>query len=218
MRFARDAEVVNWQGKKIGEVDRVVVDPKTKEVTHLVVRKGHIFFKDKVLPIDRVERAAEDRVELKKGVENAEDLPDFQEIHYVAADDAEGEPLPHAGYAPALAWYYPVPGVAWWGYYPGFDAPYFVRETDTHIPEGTIAIAEGAKVRGSDGSEVGTVEHICTEPTESRVTHIVIVRGLVSKERRLIPVNWLDTVSDDEISLKVSSRTVNDLPGQSKID
>jgi len=37
--------------KKIGEVDSLIYDGETKKVTDLVIRRGHVFTKDVVLPI-----------------------------------------------------------------------------------------------------------------------------------------------------------------------
>jgi sporulation protein YlmC with PRC-barrel domain len=40
--------------QKLGEVERVVFDARTKRITALVVRRGFVFHRDVVLPIDRV--------------------------------------------------------------------------------------------------------------------------------------------------------------------
>ena len=40
MQFKQGATVSTYDGKNVGHVDRVVLNPKTKEVTHIVVRKG----------------------------------------------------------------------------------------------------------------------------------------------------------------------------------
>jgi hypothetical protein len=40
--------------------------------------------------------------------------------------------------------------------------PYVVK-TERQIPEGTVALEEGAKVIGSDGEHVGKIERIFTD-------------------------------------------------------
>ena len=74
MQFNENAEVQTASGEKVGRIDRVVMDPKSKELTHFVVRKGLIFTTDKVIPLDQVESADGDRVVLKAGAGEADDL------------------------------------------------------------------------------------------------------------------------------------------------
>ncbi len=216
MQFKENADVVTWDGEKVGRVDRVVVDPRTSEVTDLVVKKGVLFTHDKVLPIDCIDKATEDRVVLKKDSGNLEDFPDFEETHYVPMDQAD--PAEQAGLIRPMAWYYPFPGEGWWGTYPGYGRPPFVVSTEKNIPEGTIPIKEGSRVLGRDGEHVGDVERIYTEPTENRVTHFVIVRGLISKERKLIPTAWVDEVAEDRIRLSVNKVLIDRLPLYSPAD
>ena len=49
MRFNKGATVQDQAGKRIGRIDRVVLDPKTKKVPHLVVEKAILFTEDRVV-------------------------------------------------------------------------------------------------------------------------------------------------------------------------
>lgn len=51
MQFKQGTHVYTIDGKDVGAIDRVVLDPKTDEVTHVVVRRGWLFSEDKVVPI-----------------------------------------------------------------------------------------------------------------------------------------------------------------------
>jgi uncharacterized protein YrrD len=97
MQFIEEADVVTADGRKVGQVDRVVMDPKTLVVTHLVVRKGFLFSRDKIVPIDQVDGVREDRIELGKGIENSDELPDFEETQYASVGDVASLKLPAAG-------------------------------------------------------------------------------------------------------------------------
>jgi sporulation protein YlmC with PRC-barrel domain len=46
MQFKENAEVFTSTGEKDGRIDRVVIDPNSNELTHLVVKKGFLFTKD----------------------------------------------------------------------------------------------------------------------------------------------------------------------------
>jgi uncharacterized protein YrrD len=216
MQFKENAVVLTSSGQKVGRIDRVVINPKSHEVTHFVVKKGLLFTEDKVIAIDDVDSATEERVLLKKGRQDPDDFPDFEETQYVPVKEdrtAEGQ---SSGGRDPLAWYYPLPGGAWWRArnfdYPGMPKPSYVRKTDTNIPEGTVALEEGAKVLSADGEHVGDIERVYADDEEQRVTHLVISQGLVSKSRRLIPSMWVDSVSEEIVRLSVGERFIEALP------
>jgi len=216
MQFNENAEVFTSTGEKVGRIDRVVIDPKSDELTHLVVKKGFLFTKDKVVPIDQVETTTEDRVELKSGPADPDEFPDFEETHYIKALESGKFAKRELGGVKPLAWYYPLPGGAWWrmgmGAYPGYPQPRYLRKTELNIPDDTVPLEEGAKVVSTDGEHVGEVERIYTEEEEQRVTHILISKGMISKTRKLIPTMWVEHVLEDEVQLSISKNFVDDLP------
>jgi hypothetical protein len=89
--------------------------------------------------------------------------------------------------------------------------PYVVK-TERQIPEGTVALEEGAKVIGSDGEHVGNIERIFTDSQENRATHLLIEEGFILKEKKLVPTNWINLVFEDEVHLSVGSEHVDSLP------
>jgi uncharacterized protein YrrD len=218
MQFKRGANVFASDGQKVGEIARVAIDPRTDEVTHVVVEKGFLLTADKVVPISLIGPAAEDRVTLRENAGDLEALPDFEERHYVLLDEERLKKVSAKGYASPLHWYPPV-GTTWWrsgGYlgYPGFfgyPVPPYVVETERNIPEGTVALKEGAKVVSRDGEHVGDVEAVLTDPEEDRATHLVISQGLLLKERKLVPTSWISTVLPDEVHLAVGAHLIEGL-------
>jgi uncharacterized protein YrrD len=216
MQFNENAEVFTSTGEKVGRIDRVVIDPKSDELTHLVVKKGFLFTKDKVIPLDHVETTTEDRVELKPGPEDPDEFPDFEETHYIRAQASGKFAKRDLGGIKPLAWYYPLPGGAWWrmgmGAYPGYPQPPYLRQTELNIPDDTVPLEEGAKVVSAEGDQVGEVERVYAEEEEQRVTHILISKGLISKTRKLIPTMWVEHVREDEVRLSISKNFVEDLP------
>jgi uncharacterized protein YrrD len=216
MQFNENAEVQTSSGEKVGRVDRVVIDPKSKELTHLVVKKGILFTTDKVIPLDHVESADESKVVLKEGSGDPGDYPDFEETHYIPAEETDKFARRETSDLRPLAWYYPLPGGAWWrrpmGAYRGYPEPPHTRRTELNIPEGTVPLEEGAKVLSSEGEHVGDVERVYVEEDEQRVTHLLISQGLVSKTNKLIPTMWVEHVLENEVHLSVGKDFVEDLP------
>jgi uncharacterized protein YrrD len=216
MQFKENAEVFTSTGEKVGRIDRVVIDPKSDELTHLVVKKGFLFTTDKVVPIEHVETTTEDRVELKAGPGDPDDFPDFEETHYLPLDKTNTAAPQDPSRIGPLAWYYPLPRSAWWrtqmGTYPGYSQPPYVRKTELNIPDDTVALEEGAKVISREGDHVGDVERVYAEEEEQRVTHVLVSQGLVSKTRKLIPTMWVKRVFEDEVHLSISKNFVENLP------
>lgn len=208
MLFKTGVDVYSSDNEKIGTLHRVVMDPKNKEVTHIVVKEGILFTEDKVVPMDLVGSVTEDRIILQGSKEHLNELPNYEETHYIpiesAADDDKN----------TLYWY---PPVGMWGTYGTHPATFYPqslyrRKTEKNIPEDTIALTEGAKVISADNEHVGNIETLITDPQNDRVTHLVISSGLLMKERKIIPAYWLDTVLDDEVQLSVDSRLLERLP------
>ena len=207
MKFVKGAHVTASDGEKIGSVDRVVIDPETKKVSHLVVGEGVFFATGKVIPIDLVSTANEDGVTLKKPHQDLnKSLPAFEEAHFVELDD-EDQPLEDID---ALYWYPPVGG--WWntGNILGYAMPQYVVKAERNIPEDKIALREGADVITEDGEVAGQVEKYITE--EGQVTHLVVKEGFLFAEKRMIPSTWIRDVREHEVLLSVGSGTLTDLP------
>jgi uncharacterized protein YrrD len=213
MEYKENADVINADGEKIGKIDRVVLDPKTKEVSHLVIKKGLIFKREKVLPVEQIESAMEDRVSLREGAGDPDSLSDFEEKHHILSHS-------RPGYAPQFFWYYPGPGMRWWGpgAYPGYPPPPYVTRVERNIPGETKPLEEGAEVVSSDDEKVGEVNKIYTEDSENRITHLLISKGLISKEKKLIPTHWIDKVFETEVRLRVRKDIVEGLPDHSTPD
>jgi uncharacterized protein YrrD len=217
MLFKEGANVFTSGGQKVGEIERVVIDPLSKEVTHVIVRKGFLFTKDKVVPISLIGAATEDKVSLREDAGNLEALPDFEETHYIPVRVGKERAGKRSGDSEPYFWYPPV-GYTWWaasrgpvhhGYPP---VPPFVVETERNVPEGTVALKEGAGVVSADGEHVGDIDAVLTDAKTDRATHLLISQGVLLKETKLVPTTWISTVMEDKVHLVVGSILLQDLP------
>jgi len=212
MQFKQGTSVFTADGREAGHIDRVVIDPRTKEMTHVVVRKGFLFTDDKVVPIDFVASAAEDRIMLRSEVGDLDTLPKFEETHYIPIPDTVPGTTHPAKDITSLYWYPPI-GLAPWGAPEAAPlGPVYVSHTEQNIPEGTVALKEGSKVISSDEKHVGNVERVFTDSRTNRVTHLLISQGLILTEKRLVPITWVRLVLEDEIYLTVNSQQLDALP------
>jgi uncharacterized protein YrrD len=215
MIFREDADVFTAEGEKVGEVERVVLDPTTDEATHVVVRKGMLFKEDKVVPVDLIATTTAERVELREDAGDLDKLPPFQEEYYVLVDEDELARADTQSLFPAPVYWYPPIYAGRVGAPPAHYAylrqPY-TKEVERHIPEGTIALKEGAQVISADDEHVGDVAEVLTGPEADEVSHLVIEKGLLLKEQKLIPYHWVSQVGEEAVFLAVGSSYIEGLP------
>ncbi|MDX1416179.1 MAG: PRC-barrel domain-containing protein [Candidatus Promineifilaceae bacterium] len=214
MQVKIGADVITENGEQVGRVDRVVIDPESKEVTHLVVEKGFLFTEDKVVPVSMIAPAAEAKITLKEDAGDLARLPDFEESHYVPAKKTTmSSGVTKIKSEDNLYYAYPPLGTLWSGsaIEAGTQA-HHVEETRRNIPEDTIALKEGAKVISSDNEHVGDIERVFTSPFDDKVTHILLSQGFILKEEKLVPVSWIRNILESEVHLSIDSEYVQALP------
>ena len=210
MRFAKGTEVFTATGEKIGTISRIVIDVKTKDVTDLVVERGGLFKDEKVVPVGLVDLEQEDRIVLRETNQGVDDFLDYETTHYVSGDQsgAEYENMEVAYWYPPLnpQLQMPMAGVF------RDDVPEQVPQKESSIPEGRIAISEGAQVVSADGKHIGNVEQVITSSDTNTITHFVIGKGFLLKEHKFVPVSWVNDVEEDKIRLSVEAQLFDRLP------
>jgi uncharacterized protein YrrD len=202
MEFQKNVAVQAANGQTVGHLDRVVVDAESKAVTHIVVHKGTLGKEAKVVPISAVAEALADHVKLTAEAGDLHAFQDFEEQQYVMSGDPTAT-------EPAVVVGQPISGI------PSTiitePAPRYIKEMEQHIPRGTVALKEGAKVKSTEGKEIGHVEKVMVDAQTNHATNLVIVKGLLSKERKLVPMSWVKIISDNEVMLTVEPKQVDAL-------
>jgi len=218
MKFIDGADVLTAKNEKVGSIDRVVLEPRSKEVTHLIVRKGLLLKEDKVIPMDAVDHVADEKVFLKESINDLNDFPLFEETEYILADEGhELEKIEEGSTQFARpAYWYPIHGYGGLSHVPFAPAPLYYAATQRNIPEDTVPLKEGAKVISSDGENVGNIEEVLVDPKQDRATHIIIEEGIFFPDKKLLPTIWLTNVLEDEVHLAMKSSTLEKLPEYEK--
>jgi uncharacterized protein YrrD len=208
VEFVKGADVFNAAGERVGTVSRVVIDVKTSDVTDLVVDRGSLFPDEKVIPIELLDTATEDRISLRETNQSVDDLPNYETTHYVRVDQ-KGAPynnLETSYWYPPINFQTPAPGRM-----PAVPVELDTR-TEPGIPEGRIAISEGAPVISADDQHIGNVEQVIMNSEGNAVTHFVIGKGLLLKEHKLVPSFWASSMDEEKIRLSVDSSLFDRLP------
>ncbi len=209
MQFKLGAKVYTSDNRQVGTVDHIVLEPEKKEVTHLVVRKGLLFGKDKVIPVSAVQSEASDGLVLQQDSSNLDGFPDFEESHYAPSEGDTWAEARHAEGPSNRGTSYLVGGAPI--SVSPMDAPRNVAKT-RNIPDETVPLKSGSKVISSDGQNVGSVERVITDTSAGQATDLIILQGLLLKTKKQIPAEWITNVMEDEVHLKVDASFIQSLP------
>lgn len=207
--------VFTLDGEQVGKINRFVLDPATNEVTHIVVQKGWLSPGNKVVPLWMVSFATEEKVMLTRDADDFNQLPSFQETHFVKTTGENVDTAEHPTIT-GSATYYWYPPLGYVGYPPAYGSleynPWSPVETTRNIPEETVPLKENSKVMSSDGEYVGDVERLFVETDSNRTTHLVIKHGVLFKTQKIIPAQWVKSIEEDKVNLIVSSKLIERLP------
>src|SRR5258706_2480391 len=83
------APVVARDGR-YGTLDKVVVNPYARQVTHLVVRHGGLLAEDRVIPIERIRRVDQDGIYLDASAAELDQYPPYQPNQFTHPLSASG--------------------------------------------------------------------------------------------------------------------------------
>jgi sporulation protein YlmC with PRC-barrel domain len=169
-----------------GKVSRVIIDPATETVTHLVIEPKHRLGVGRLVPLDLVETTTGD-IRLRCTVEEFGELEPAQETELV--DDVTG--------SLGLGGLNTPPPV-----------PVIIQDV---VPLGEVDVDRGEPVHALDG-EIGRVQGFLVDPDDHRVTHVLLEEGhLWGRKKVSIPVSAITGV-ENGIQLSLTKKQVEDLP------
>jgi sporulation protein YlmC with PRC-barrel domain len=173
-----------------GEVSRMIIDPVTDTVTHLVIEPKHRRETARLVPLDLVETTA-------GGIRLRCTLAEFGRL-----DEAEETELMETGIEGM--------GIASLNTPMGLT-PAVVTVVEDIVPLGETEIAHGESVHALDG-EIGRVQGFMVDPGNRRVTHVLLREGhLWGRKKVAIPVSAVKKV-ENGIWLELTKKQVEDLP------
>jgi sporulation protein YlmC with PRC-barrel domain len=202
-----------------GELRRVVVNPISHKLTHLVVQptvsKNEL--EARLVPVTLVASAAGGSIELSCDQEAFGDLDRAEEEQFIS--EPPGEWGYEQGQVMAFPWYGLAP--TGMGMNPGIGAVGMIAPgmgsdepavIEDRIPLGEVEVRRGADVYASDG-KIGRVEGLVVDPSDDRVTHVLLQEGhLWGKKDVAVPISAVGEVIDDEVRLSLTKDQVRDLP------
>jgi uncharacterized protein YrrD len=193
MEFKNGANIVTDDGKDAGILHRVVINPETNDITHIVIQKGLLFKDDKVIDVAKVASTSPEQVVLNCSAEDLKEMAPLVINQYVPLNGGATEEI------------YDLYGN------PTSDRSVVMLRKRT-IPEDLVALKEGARVTSEEGEHVGNIERVFTEPETGTVTHFMVSKGLLQKTRKYVPIDWVSFLDEDEVRLSVGTQMLDDLP------
>jgi hypothetical protein len=185
-RFTIGGHVEATDGQ-CGQLTRLIVDPVSEALTHLVVEPGHHEYLARLVPVDLVVSVEDELIRLNCTTKEFEQLDSAEDISFLGADD---------------------PGVGGLGMPLGHHPkPMF----SDHVPAGEVEIQHGDAVHARDGW-IGAVQGLVIDPVDHHVTHVILQEGhLWGRKQVAIPIGAANRVGN-EIRVDLTKDEIEALP------
>jgi sporulation protein YlmC with PRC-barrel domain len=195
-----------------GHVRRLIIDPATETVTHLVIQPGHSKQAGRLVPV-HLAATADGEVRL------CCTLAEFGKLDHAEERQLGDEADDHVGdvglFSGGLV--YNVSGDALAnvgggqfmdiGHIPGHRR----IVVEDVVPAGEDQVGPGDRVHAADG-EIGRVQGFLVNPDDDQVTHVLLQEGhLWGRKKVAIPISAVTRV-DAGIRLNLTKEQVGDLP------
>jgi sporulation protein YlmC with PRC-barrel domain len=174
-----------------GEVRRIVVDPTTTTVTHLVIEPRHRAKDARLVPVDLVTAATAGEVTLRCTIAEFDRLDAAEE-----RDPVEGR---GEGTVDLVA-----PPPAW--------TPRLARiVVQDVVPVGEVLVSPGDRVDALDG-EIGQVHGFLVDPDDQHVTYLLLREGhFLGRREVAIPAGAV-TPAEGAVRVNLTKKQIEDLP------
>jgi sporulation protein YlmC with PRC-barrel domain len=188
-----------------GKLTRLIVDPETQAVTHLVIEPEHRRERGRFVPIGLADdTAGEIKIRLTRA--EFDKLDPAEETDLLPGDGGYDQI-----YNPALGTLggsARFPGLAMASFRPNDKA---AAATHDAVPMGEVDVRRGEPVYATDG-EIGKIQGLVVDPSSRHVTHVLLEEGhLWGHKEVAIPVGSITRVGDI-VRLTIDKQQVQDLP------
>jgi sporulation protein YlmC with PRC-barrel domain len=180
-----------------GKSTVVIINPKTKQISHVVVKDNRFPHEERLVPIDLVKETTSNSIQLNISQEELMKMDNFVEYEFIQTEEPYHQ--------------YSAPRYLVWPYVYPLDEHLMDIQYE-QVPPGEMAIHRGAQVNASDG-RVGTVDEFLMDPTNDHITHFILREGhLWGKKDVTIPINQVDRISENTVYLKSDKSEIEKLP------
>ncbi len=201
---------VDCSDSPLGELADIVIDPTTRQITHLVVEPKHGLYMRRLVPIGLVRAGDGEPLVLDCSIDDAAGLEHAEEMAYLRLGEFPVEdPRYDVTVSEMLALPYyqgiDMPSAGLYGYEQGVEVRY------ERVPKGEVEVRRSSPVRSSDDHHLGHVEGLIVDD-EQHITHFVLEHGhLWGKRDVTIPIGAVDRVESEAVVLALTKDEVGAL-------
>ncbi|MGH2447908.1 MAG: hypothetical protein ACRDFS_04815 [Chloroflexota bacterium] len=197
MQFDFGADVRQRDGNKLGDLDGLVYDPSTRQITFLVVAHG---FADRLsrVPIGSLDRSEGDQIYLELNLQQFDEMPDFETQQNIA-------PPPTGQDSEALD----VPDVPAVGAATGVESIAFtpiIQET-TDAPARDVVLDRHTEVWATDDM-LGHLGGTSVDDQTERLSELIVPEGLIFTHRVIVPSDRIADIEPGRVVLNVDRHSV----------
>jgi uncharacterized protein YrrD len=171
-----------------GQTTHVILNPKTDQVTHVVVQEYAFSDDQRMIPIDQIVESSPQMIQLRCCKDDLVRMEHFTEAEFFTTA------YPHG------FWYAPT------------AEPSVFILTHELVPPGELAIDRGARVVAKDGP-IGHVDEFLIDSTSQFITNLVLREGHLWEQKEVtITLAQIERIEDDTVYLKLSKSEIEKLP------
>jgi uncharacterized protein YrrD len=202
------ADVFSSDGRKLGELKHVVIKRTDLSVLQVVVdigflRSGRHLWEgglgldyDRVVGIDQVARATEDRVDLGLTAQQFRDAPEYSQEEFEPPEDLSPNQFDIADVANIAGRFSAALTSA---------SPAWLVERLNRPVQDAVDIVEGTDVwRQHPHEKVGEVKRLLLNDGTGRLEALVVERGFVLHRDVILPVRYISELLDDIVRVEIS--------------
>lgn len=179
-----------------GRSTKVILNPVTERVTHLVIREREFPHTEFLVPLELLVETSPTTIRLRCDGKELRQFDHFNEVEYLPAQ----EPYLSYGMNDYMLWPYAT-----------LAAPMIPLEHEC-IPPGELAVSRHARVDASDG-HVGRVDEFLIDPASGHITHLVLREGhLWGQKDVTIPVSAIARIDEGTVHLALNKEALAALP------
>jgi sporulation protein YlmC with PRC-barrel domain len=202
---------VNCVDGGFGELSNVIIDPRGRRLTHVVVQPHDRPDKALLVPVESVRpRSGTGGITLGSTIAGMAERESIQESAYLLPGEA---PTSNSDWDVGIEELYPLPvygsqGPEALGASMGLEYDQHVAMSYHRVPKGEVEIRRESPVNSSDGHHLGHVVGFVIDD-QQRIEHLVLVHGhLWGKHEAAIPGSAIDRLANDELTLSLSRAAV----------
>jgi sporulation protein YlmC with PRC-barrel domain len=215
-----DAKVISSDGKEVGKLHAVVVDPRDDEVTHVVVNAGPHFPspgfgapKLVSVPMDQMEGAEEGKVFLSCSEQDFNAIGPYVERDFVPHPQPDGEEEVEEPDGR------PRPVRALWNAAAALAASFANQLVGIPVPRETFKVAQFERQIVYDSpiwriephEQLGEVERILVGHESDEIEALVVRSGHAFNEDTVLPVDYIEEILDGVVRVQISDDQMQSL-------